>query len=146
MSDSEQIVVEYQREGNDGHRLFTKSEAFPEIHIDYTGIPTDQRGGTAVRLLCASTLYCFAATLGSALVARKANVKSMTGRATARKEKDEVFRTKVTEIEIEIGVEIDDGDVPILEKCKKIMDRGCLVSYSLEDAIEIEHEITRIKP
>ena len=146
MSDNDEIMVEYTRKGNDAHDLLFHSGALPDMHIDYTGIPTKQRGGTAVKLLCASALYCFAATLGSALTARKANVKSLKGRAFARKDQDEFFRTKVTEIKIEIGVEIEDEDLPILKKCERILDRGCLVTYSLEDAIEIEHEITRVKP
>ena len=84
-----------------------------------------------------------AGSLAAALTARGANVKSMTGRARAVKEKDEIRRTKVTEIAISIDVEIDDKDLPVFEKCKKIMQRGCLITYSLEDAIEIEYEINR---
>ena len=146
MSDNDVITVDYKRDGTDAHDVFFHSEPLPDMHIDYAGIPTKQRGGTAVKLLCASALYCFASTLGSALVARKANVKSLRGRAFAKKDQDEFFRTKVTEVKIEIEVEIEDEDLPILKKCERILDRGCLVTYSLEDAIEIEHEITRIKP
>ena len=60
------------------------------------------------------------------------------------KEKDEIRRTKVTEIAISIDVGLDDKDMPVFEKCKKIMQRGCLITYSLEDAIEIEYEINRL--
>jgi osmotically inducible protein OsmC len=143
MSDEEEIIVEYSRDNNDNHTLMMSSDAMQDIRVDYTDIPADQRGGTAVKLLCASTLYCFAATLGSALIARKANVKSLTGKATAVKEQDDFFRTIVSEILIEVAVEIDDEDLPILEKCEKIMERGCLVTYSLDEAITIEHKITR---
>jgi uncharacterized OsmC-like protein len=139
-----EIAVEYVHEGEDLHRLITGSGALPEIRIDYSNIPPDERGGNAVRLLCASNLYCFAGTLASALTARGADVKSMTGKATALKEKDEIRRTRITEITISIDVELDDKDMPVFEKCKKIMQRGCLITYSLEDAIEIEYEIKRL--
>ncbi len=139
-----EITVEYVREGEDLHRLITGSGALPEIRIDYSNIPPDERGGNAVRLLCASNLYCFAGTLASALTARGADVKSMAGKATALKEKDEIRRTRITEITISIDVELDDKDMPVFEKCKKIMQRGCLITYSLEDAIEIEYEISRL--
>jgi len=59
------------------------------------------------------------------------------------KGKDEIRRTKVTDMTISIEVEIDDKDEATLEKCKKIMDRGCLLTYSLDDAIDIEYEISR---
>jgi len=139
-----EISVEYRRDGEDMHRLITGSGAFPEITIDYSDISPDKRGGNAVRLLCAANLYCFAGSLAAALTARGAKVKSMAGHATALKEKDEIRRTKITEIAISINVEIDDKDMPVFEKCKKIMQRGCLVTYSLEDAIEVEYEINRI--
>jgi uncharacterized OsmC-like protein len=138
------ITVEYERDGEDRHRLITGSDAFPEITIDYADIPPEGRTGNAVRLLCASNLYCFAGTLAAALTARGAIVKSMTGKATAVKEKDEIRRTRITGITICIDVEIDEKDIPVFEKCKKIMQRGCLITYSLEDAIEIEYEINRI--
>lgn len=137
----EQITVEYVRAGENMHRLITGSDAFPEIAIDYTNIPPDKRGGNAVRLLCASALYCFAGTLAAALAARGVDVRSMTGMATALKEKDALRRTRVAEIKIAIHVTLDEKDLPVLEKCRKIMQRGCLITYSLEDAIEIEYEI-----
>lgn len=143
MEDDRQIEVGYLQEGPDGHLLSLGSEALADLRIDYAGIPENRRGGTAVRLLCASALYCFASTLGAALRARKAIVKGMRGKATALKEKDEVSRTKVTEIAIEVEVDLADSDVPVLEKCREIMKRGCLVTYSLEDAIEIRYEIRR---
>jgi uncharacterized OsmC-like protein len=138
---SSKITVDYVRDGEDRHRLIMGSDAFPEITIDYSTVPPDKRGGNAVRLLCASNLYCFAGTLAAALTARGAHVRSMTGKATALKEKDEIQRTKVTEIKITVQVEIDEQDTPVLDKCRKIMQRGCLITYSLEDAIEIEYEI-----
>ena len=67
-----------------------------------------------------------------------------TGAIMDEKVLDEVRRTKVTDIAIQIEVDIDDEDAPILEKCKKIMQRGCLITYSLEDAIDIDYEITRV--
>ena len=141
--EDEVIMVEYHRQGQDGHFLALGSPALPDMHIDYTGIPQDQRAGTANRLLCASALYCFASTLGSALIARGATIKSLSGRAVSQKEKDDYYRTKVSRIRIEIDVNVEEKDLPILEKCQKIMERGCLITYSLDGGIEIEHSIKR---
>ena len=139
----EEVVVEYRRDGDDKHILSLNSKAVPEIRIDYTGIPKDARAGTAQRLLAASALYCFASTLGAALAARNATIRSLTGRAVSEKDKDEYYRTKVSNIQIEVEVDVNDGDLPTLEKCEKIMENGCLITYSLNQGIEVEHTIKR---
>jgi len=144
MSEENGIVVQYKREGDDGHFLSMGSDAFADIRIDYTGIPQEQRGGTANRLLCAAALYCFASTFASALKARGARIKSLTGRAIPEKGRDDYHRTKIKQINIEIDVDVEEEDKPILEKCQKIMEQGCLVTYSLGEGIEVEHSIRYI--
>jgi uncharacterized OsmC-like protein len=145
MEEEKEIIVTYKREGDDRHCLCLGTSAVPDIRIDYTGIPRDARAGTAQRLLAASALYCFASTLGSALAARGATIKSLTGRAVSEKDKDEYYRTKVSNIRIEVEVDVNDGDLPTLEKCEKIMENGCLITYSLTQGIEVEHAIKRTK-
>lgn len=143
MAEEKEVVVEYRRDGDDKHILFLNTKAIPEIRIDYTGIPKDARAGTAQRLLAASALYCFASTLGGALATRNAIIKSLTGRAVSDKDKDEYYRTKVNNIQIEVEVDVNDGDLPTLERCEKIMENGCLITYSLNEGIEVEHTIKR---
>ena len=137
----EEIAVEYRRDGDHGHHVALGSAALADIHIDYTGMSRDQRAGTATRLLCASALYCFAGTLGSALTNRGARVRSMTGRAVAEKGRDFHGRTKVTKIAITVDVDVDPEDRGILDKCKLLMQNGCLVTYSLDEGIFVEYEI-----
>jgi len=143
MTEDDTYTVTYQDTGPDEHLVTLGSEALTDIRIDYTDLPEDRRRGTAVKLLCASTLYCFAYTFRSALLARGATVKALTGQATAVKEKDDMFRAKVTRIRITLTVDIDDQDLPILAKCKSIMKQGCLVTHSVREAIDIEYDIRR---
>ncbi len=56
MDAEKEILVKYERQGEDRRSLFMGSEGLPNISIDCTGIPQDQRAGTASRLLCASAL------------------------------------------------------------------------------------------
>lgn len=137
--------VTYERLDADKHVMHMDSPSLPDISIDYTGIPLEERGGTSVKLLGAASLYCFAATLGAALTARGADVKSLRGSVSLEKGRDEIRRTKVTDMTLSVEVDIDDKDEPILEKCRKIMERGCLITYTLEESIEIEYEISRRK-
>ncbi|MCL4466816.1 MAG: OsmC family protein [Chloroflexi bacterium] len=146
MAEDSEITVGYRREGEDIHHLLLGSDAVEDIRIDYSGIPSDQRGGTASKLLCAAALYCFASTLASALNARGARIESLTARAVARKGRDDYYRTKLQDIRIEVDVDLDQEDLPILEKCDKIMQRGCLITYSLTEGIEVEHAIRLSEP
>lgn len=143
MQEEKEVVVEYRREGDNQHILTLGTAAIPEIRIDYTGIPKEQRAGTAQRLLAASALYCFASTLGSALSARNVAIRSLTGKATSEKEKDDYYRTKVSRIQINIEVDVAESDLPTLEKCAKFVENGCLITYSIGQGIEVEHTIKR---
>jgi uncharacterized OsmC-like protein len=136
-----EIVVEYERDGETSHSLNWNSKAMPNLRIDYTGIPLPERGGTANRLLCAAALYCYASTLAAALTARGVKNIGLKGTATSETIKDSSQRTKISRIKIEMTVSLDDKYLPVLEKCKKIMERGCFVTFSLESGITVEHSI-----
>lgn len=139
-----ELSVEYRRDGDDRILLAMGSPAFPDIQIDYTGIPQDQRKGTATKLACAAALYCYASTLATALTARGATINSLTGRATVKRGPDARNRDKMNHISIEVQVDVPESDLPILEKCTQIMKNGCMVTYSFEQGIEVEYAIRRV--
>lgn len=141
MSADNEITVTYRREGDDVHVLELNSPVLPELRIDYTGIPVEDRGGTAARLLAAAALYCFSSTLGSALKSRGAHVEGLTGEAVAIKGRDDYYRTKITDIKLKVEVRIPPEEAPILEKCEQIAERGCFITYSINEGIEVEHNI-----
>ena len=136
-----EITVEYEHDGQTSHCLNWSSKAMPDLRIDYTGIPLAERGGTANRLLCASVLYCYASTLAAAMTARGVKNLGVKGKATSETIKDEFQRTKINKIKIEVTVSLEDKYLPVLDKCKKIMERGCFVTFSLESGITVEHSI-----
>lgn len=137
-------IVEYRREGNENHLFSMGSAAFQDIRIDLTAIPEEQRGGIGGRFLCAAALYCFSNTLASELIARGATIKPMTCRAAPEKAQDDYYRTKITRIRMEVDVDVDDADLPALEECREIMRRGSLITYSLNEGIEVEPVIRRV--
>lgn len=138
---NDHLEVNYRRESDDVHVLELNCAALPELRIDYTGIPVEERGGTAARLLAAAALYCFSSTLGSALKARGAHVESLTGSAVAIKGRDDYYRTKLTDIKLSVDVCLPPAEAPILDKCEQIAERGCFITYSLTEGIEVEHRI-----
>jgi len=139
--ENSRLEVGYRREGDDVHVLELNCAALPRLRIDYTGIPIEDRGGTAARLLAAAALYCFSSTLGSALKSRGAHIEALTGNAVATKGRDDYYRTKITDIKISVDVRIPPEEAPILDKCEQIAERGCFITYSINEGIEVEHQI-----
>jgi organic hydroperoxide reductase OsmC/OhrA len=137
----QEIVVEYENDGEASHFLNFGSKAMPDLRINYTGIPLPERGGTANRLLCASALYCYASTLAAAMTARGVKNLRLKGKAVSETGKDEFQRTKINKIIIEVTVSLEDKYLPVLEKCKKIMEKGCFLTSSLENGMTVEHSI-----
>jgi uncharacterized OsmC-like protein len=136
-----EITVEYEHDGQTSHCLNWSSKAMPDLRIDYTGIPPAERGGTANRLLCASVLYCYASTLAAAMTARGVKNLKLKGKAFSETVKDEFQRTKIGKIKIEVIVSVEEKYLPVLEKCKKIMEKGCFITASLEKGMSVEHSI-----
>lgn len=136
-------VVLYKREGDDIHSFTTDLVSLPNLTIDFTGIPKNSRSGVASRLLCFAALYCFCNTLTSELTSRNVNIKSLTGRATPTKTKDDYNRTRIKRIFIDVEVDVDDKDLPALTECREVMAMGSLITYSMNESIEVDQVIRR---
>lgn len=136
-------VVEYKRQGKDIHSFTTDLVSLPSLTIDFTGIPEKSRSGVASRLLCFAALYCFCNTLASELTSRNVNIKSLNGRATPTKTKDDYNRTRIKRIFIDVEVDVDDKDLPALAECREVMSLGSLITYSMNESIEVDQVIRR---
>lgn len=142
MSEEQNDTVEYERRGSDSHFLSMGGRGLHDIQVDLKNVPQDQRGpSVGIRLLSASALYCLAVTLGNELTTRGATIKSLTGRVTSEKTRDDYYRAKVARLNIKMDVDVDDADLPILEECRGIMKDGCLMTYSLNEGIGVEQVI-----
>ncbi|MCX5993286.1 MAG: OsmC family protein [Chloroflexi bacterium] len=138
-------VVEYRRDGGDGHLFSMTPEGVPVFQVSNKDLTPEGRRHWANRVLNAAALCCVATTLASDLIKRGAEVKSLTGRAASGKEKDSVLRTHINEIQVEIEVDIGDADQAILDECLEIISRDTLAMYSLREGIEVEASIKRVK-
>jgi hypothetical protein len=136
-------MVLYRRESKDVHAFTTDLMAMPGLTIDFKGIPEKSRSGVASRLLCFAALYCFCNTLHNELTERGVNVKSLSGKATPTKLKDDYGRTRVKRIFMDVEVDVDDKDLPVLEECRRVMEMGSLITYSMNESIEVDQVIRR---
>jgi organic hydroperoxide reductase OsmC/OhrA len=139
------LVVKYNRVNQNVHNLLMDSQVMGDIAIDAIYIPPDAQTGTSAKLLGAACLNCFVETFADAMEARGALVNKLQGTATILKGQDDHERTKVSSIEIQVMVSIEDVHLPQFEKCKKIMNRACLITYSIESSINISSDIQRLE-
>lgn len=135
-----EVIVSYDREG-ERQVIHTGSKALGDLNIDYTGVPEDERGGTAKQLLASSALYCFCGALGKALETRGAKYDRISGTATLETGLDEKKRARVTGIVLEVTVHMDGEYDFIFDRVEKIMQQGCLVTASLDTAFPVTYKL-----
>jgi len=135
-----EVKVAYEREG-EKQIIRTGSQVLGDLNIDYTGVPEDERGGTAKQLLASSALYCFCGALGKALETRGAKYERISGTATLETGLDEKKRARVTGITLEVTVFMDEDYEFIFERVEKIMQQGCLVTASLHGAFPMTYKL-----
>ncbi|WP_231941907.1 hypothetical protein [Candidatus Desulfovibrio trichonymphae] len=73
------IVVFYENRSGQ-QQIHTGSKALGDFTIDYTGIPEDERGGTAKQLLASSALYCFCGAWAKPLKRAARNMRASKAR------------------------------------------------------------------
>ena len=137
-------IVEYTRESKDVHHYRLGSHHVSEIALDYTGVEYADRGSAAMQFIGASAVHCLAGTVATFLEGRGVVIHSLTGRATVEQDTNSERRVQVSRLKVEVEVEIDDKDAEMLEKARLIIEeRGCLITYSLQKAMQVEHIIRR---
>lgn len=108
--------------------LDMESAAFGVISIDGEQIPAEERPGTAKKLLASSALYCYCAALDKALETRSAKYRRIEGKATVRTGTDDKGRGRVTGIDLDVTVFMDQEYEFIFDRVEKIMKQGCLIT------------------
>ena len=113
-----------------------------KIVIDYTGIPQEQRNGMAKALLAASALSCYVSSLTGAMEARGAHVEACTAEAELVMGPNSAGQGRVKQVAISATPVVDAADESVFARCEKIMRKGCLVTASLEESINVTHSLT----
>ena len=136
-----ELSVSYEREGSK-QVIHTGSPSLGDLVIDNSGVPEDQRGGTAKQLLASAALYCFSGALAKALETRGAKYDKIVGKATLETGLDEKKRARVAKIVLDVAVHMDEEFGFIFERVEKIMQQGCLVTASLEGGFPVEYKLS----
>lgn len=135
-----QLTVSYHRDG-DTHTIVTGGAALPQIVIDNSNVPADQRGGTAKQLLGAAALFCYASSLVAAMDTRALKYQHLDLSATLDVDANEKGQSRVQKITINANVSIDEEDLDLFDRVARVMKNGCLITGSLHDGIEMEYHL-----
>jgi uncharacterized OsmC-like protein len=138
-------IVEYRRDGGNGHFFTMTDEGVPVFHVNNSELSPEGRKHFANRMLNAAALCCVCTTLASDLTKRGVEIKSLTGKSASKKEKDSILRTRINEIQVEIEVDIGDADQAILDECMDIVGNDTLAMYSLREGVDVQASIKRVK-
>ena len=137
--------VGFELVGDGQFKIFYNSPLLNDHYLDYPSVPKDKQSGQMRKLLSASVLGCFTGTVYMALVSRGAQIKSLISTGTATTASDNGKPPVIKSIDIRVEVDIDDKDLEILDKVKKIAQKGCLIARSIAPSIAVTHTIVRTR-
>lgn len=136
-------TVYFERLDENRDKFIVGAKAVPEIIMDFSSITPEERNQESMgsRMLCVAALSCYCNTMVNAFKRNGVEVKSLTASAAAKKDKDEVNRTRYVELEIHVEVGLEEKDREVFESVKDNMLNGSLLTYSLEEGMEVDYNI-----
>ena len=135
-----QVNIKYNREG-DIHTLKTEDGAFPGITVDNTGLPEEKKSGTAKQLLGCAAVFCYMSALVGSMEARNMPFSHVAATASLEVGKNDLGLGRITKIIIDANVTIPSDSEDTFARVEKVMRKGCLVTASLHEGIEMEYKL-----
>lgn len=146
MSEKKGVSVECRYEIGKSQVFKTGARSLPEIRFDFADLTREEVNGEhlGARLLLCAALACYTNTFVNALKATGVETRSLSARAIIEKERDDILRTRYTRILLELEVGVDEKDDATFERIREDMERGSLLTYSLEEGIETEYDVRKV--
>lgn len=134
-----QLTVSYSRDGD--VQTIDTGGPLGTLIIDNAQIPEDRRGGLAKQLLGSSAVLCYCAALGAAMKSRGVEFSELKATAKLDVNTNSKGQSRVLKIAIDASVNISEEDADVFERIIKIMNKGCLITGSLHDGIQMEYNL-----
>ena len=141
------VTVQLTRTENGEFAIDLGSKALPRIVFDPMQLDPDVRKEEhmGARLLLAAALACYVNTMAGDLQRGGAGkVHEIKANAEISKEQDSRMRTRYTHIDINVETEVDDTDRAVFESVRNSLLHGSLVTYSLEEEIDVDYDIEAV--
>ncbi len=137
-----EMEVAFEQVGDWDFKFTFNHIALKDIFIDFSKVPEDKRAGVARQFLSASLTWCTTVWFYYLLSARGVNIKDITSSSQVRMGKDEAGDNIVEGIDLDIVVDVPEENIEEFERCRSIVDKGCLIGNSLERGITVHHSIS----
>jgi len=135
------VELELLREGD--LKIKFNGKTMEDLIIKRVGVPSEEMGAEARKLLAASLAECMCSTLLFLLKWANVEFKDFRAVAEAVTAKDEKGRLCVDSINLKIHIDIpkDEDSVKKFRRVENLFKRGCLMSRSLERGIKVNYSI-----
>ncbi len=129
--------------GQEDFRVKFDSKAMDDLTVAKSRIPREEQGGEARELLAASVAECMMSTLLFYLKWAKLEFDGLKTLVEIVTDKDDIGRYSVSEVNLNFVVDSanNEGTLKKVERVKKMLDRGCLISRSLARGIRVNYSV-----
>jgi len=143
MSFESEVKIELEQPRDGDLLIKLNSDSMNDIVVKKTGIPKEKMGGEARQLLAASLAECMCSTFVSLLEWARVKYEKLHATVTVSTGKDEKGRLCVSQIDVDMKVEIpeDEETIKRFGRAENLFKRGCLMSRSLERGIKVNYRI-----
>jgi len=141
------VKVRLTRTEDGAYAIDLGSAALPRITFNPMALDPETRKEEhmGARLLLAAALACYVNTFSEDLVrggaGRAAEVRA---EAEISKEQDSQLRTRYTHLDLHVETEVAEADRAVFETVRAGLLRGSLVTYSLEEEIDVDYDIEAV--
>lgn len=137
-------TVEVEWLGKEDLRVRFSGKSVDELTVAKSRVAREERGGEARELLAASVAECMTSTLPFYLEWAQVEFRGLRSTAEVITDKDEKGRYCVSMINLNFDIDTSEGETTLkkIERVKKMLDRGCFMSRSLEGGVKVNCSIS----
>jgi uncharacterized OsmC-like protein len=116
-------------------------EDIPDLLVDESEPIGEGKGPNATQLLSAAVGYCLNSSLIFCLNKGRVKVKKLETTVSLRTARNEENRLRVSGIDVEISLGIDEEDRERIHRCLEVFENYCTVTASVRKGIEVNVKI-----
>ena len=141
MSEEKILKVELERIQDYSFKVDFGSKGIEALMTD-EGEPLGKGEGPSPSMLLAAAMgNCLSSSLLFCLQKARAQVKSMKTRVNAKMTRNEKGRWRISEVVVELDVNVDNEYVNQIQRCVTLFEDFCIVSKSVEQGIPLRAEV-----
>ena len=117
------------------------AEGVPDLIVDELKPVGENSGPNPTRLLSVAVGHCLSSSLLLCLAKARVDVKNLETTITAIKEKNEEGYLRISKLEVEMHLDVEETDKNRIFRCLDIFENYCTVTQSVRKGIDIKVNI-----